>query len=269
MVIGQENLAIQTTNSQVFNKFVDKILLWEYNEIKVTLQKYEDENMGKIILYHGSTEIIENPVFGKGKTYNDYGRGFYCTEHLDLAKEWACNENIDGFANKYEMDMSGLNILNLSSDEYTILHWLALLMKNRKIRVSAPVMKQGCEWLNQYFLPDTKDYDVIIGYRADDSYFSFARAFVDNTISLGQLSYAMKLGKLGEQVMLKSKKAFEQIKFISYETCDNTIYYAKRKARDDEARNAFQAELERSDINGLYMMDIIREEVKPDDARLR
>ena len=142
-------------------------------------------------------------------------------------------------------------------------------MKHRKVRLSTPVMKRGREWLIEHFLPDITDFDVIIGYRADDSYFSFARAFVNNEISLNQLSYAMRLGKLGEQVVLKSKKAFDEIKFVSYEACDNTIYYAKRKARDDEAREAFNAEIETDDLNGLYMRDIIREEVTPDDARLR
>jgi len=225
--------------------------------------------VSKKIIYHGSTEIIEKPQFGRGKTYNDYGSGFYCTEHIDLAKEWACAEDTDGFVNKYEIDLSKLKILNLSSEEYTILHWLAILMKNRKVRMSAPVMKRGSEWLDQYFMPETKDYDIIIGYRADDSYFSFARAFVNNEISLNQLSYAMRLGKLGEQIVLKSKKAFDEIKFISYEVCDNKIYYAKRKARDDEAREAFNLELDKEDLRGLFMRDIIREEVMPDDPRLQ
>lgn len=225
--------------------------------------------MSKLILYHGSPEIIQTPLFEKGKSYNDYGKGFYCTEHLELAKEWACTENTDGYANKYEIDTVGLSVLNLSSEEYTILHWLALLMKYRKFRISTPIMKRGADWLKENFLLDLTPYDVVVGYRADDSYFSFARAFVNNEISLKQLSYAMHLGKLGEQFVLKSPAAFENIQFISYEIADNTEYYVKRKVRDDEARASFRAELERDDLNGLYMRDIIREGVQADDPRLR
>ena len=225
--------------------------------------------MSKLVLYHGSPDIIEKPVYGKGKTYNDYGQGFYCTENLELAKEWACTEGIDGYANQYEIETNDLKILNLSSGEYTMLHWLALLMTYRKIRLSTPVMKRGAEWLKEHFFLDIDEYDVIIGYRADDSYFSFARAFVNNEISLEQLSRAMRLGKLGEQFVLKTSKAFETIKFVSYQVADNTVYYAKRKARDDGARTAYFEELEKEDINGIYMRDMIRGEVKVDDPRLR
>ena len=108
--------------------------------------------MSKIILYHGSNEKIEKPLLGKGKVYNDYGQGFYCTEHIELAKEWSCNEGVDGFANKYELDTADLRILNLSSEEYTILHWLALLMENRRFRLSTPVMRRGVQWLKEHFL---------------------------------------------------------------------------------------------------------------------
>ena len=225
--------------------------------------------MSKIVLYHGSNKKNEKPLFGKGKVYNDYGQGFYCTEHIELAKEWSCNEGVDGFANEYELDMSGLKILNLSSEEYTILHWLALLMENRRFRVSTPVMRRGVQWLKDHFLVNIRDYDLIIGYRADDSYFSFARAFISNEISLTQLNYAMRLGKLGEQYVLKSEKAFNRLVFKSAEPADNSIYYARRKIRDDKARNAFFTELEKEYANGIYMRDIIREEMKSDDVRLR
>lgn len=209
--------------------------------------------MSKLVLYHGSPVIIEKPTFGKGKAYNDYGRGFYCTEHIELAKEWACTEGTDGYASKYELDTAGLSVLNLSSDDYTILNWLAILMLHRKGRLSAPIAKQGREYLIQNFLPDFQNYDAIIGYRADDSYFSFARAFVSNTISLKQLGNAMRLGKLGEQFVLKSPRAFEAIRFIDYTVADNTVYYAKRKVRDDEARTAYMKELETDDINGIFI----------------
>ncbi|MBP3569032.1 MAG: DUF3990 domain-containing protein [Lachnospiraceae bacterium] len=225
--------------------------------------------MSKLILYHGSSEIIENPAFGKGKAYNDYGRGFYCTEQLELAREWACTEGIDGYANCYELETSDLKILNLSSGEYTVLHWLALLVTHRRFRLTTPIMRRSVEWLKEHFYVNIEEYDAIIGYRADDSYFAFARAFLSNEITLKQLNYAMKLGKLGEQFVLKSQKAFDKVHFLSYEMADNRIYYARRKARDEAARNSYMSELENEDIAGIYMRDIIREEMKADDPRLQ
>lgn len=62
-------------------------------------------------LWHGSQKIIEAPQLGFGKVHNDYGQGFYCTESLDLAKEWACSRDVDGFANRYELDMADLKVL--------------------------------------------------------------------------------------------------------------------------------------------------------------
>ena len=74
----------------------------------------------EIIIYHGSHNIIETPTFGVGNPNNDYGLGFYCTEYLNLAKEWACDETSGGYANKYSLDLSGLKILNLNSKDYCI-----------------------------------------------------------------------------------------------------------------------------------------------------
>ncbi len=225
--------------------------------------------MAKLTLYHGSPIILEHPTYGKGKANNDYGLGFYCTEHIELAKEWACTEGVNGYANQYELEMDGLAVLNLSADQFSLLNWLAILLQNRQIRLSTPIQIKGQEYLLRNFLPKYEDYDVIIGYRADDSYFSFARAFVNNTISLKQLSYAMRLGKLGEQVVLKSKKAFDAIRFVGYEIADESVYYLRRKTRDSEAREAFQKELENDNIDGIYIRDILKEEMKQDDPRLQ
>ena len=220
--------------------------------------------MERVILYHGSVDIIEKPEYGKGKRHNDYGSGFYCTENIELAKEWACTEGQNGYANRYEIDTEGLHILNLLDENYTILHWIALLVKHRRIRLATPILQRGADWLLKHYLIDVQDYDIIIGYRADDSYFSFASAFLSNQISLEQVSYAMRLGKLGEQVVLISREAFERVHYVSNEIADTTKYFSLRMTRDEEAREAYRKVLETEDENGVYMRDLIRGGVKLD-----
>ena len=223
-----------------------------------------------MILYHGSEKIIEKPVFGKGNLRNDYGKGFYCTESEELAKEWACSNNKNGFANKYELSLEGLNILYLNSDKYNVLHWLAILTKNRTYWENSTISETAKKYLAQNFMIDTSEYDVIIGYRADDSYFSFARDFVSGTISYRQLSEAMRLGKLGEQVVLISKKAFENISYLSNSPADSEVYYSRKKERDRKARQEYRRTKQAEDLeNELFIIDIIREEMKQNDLRLR
>ena len=125
--------------------------------------------MKKITLFHGSTKIVEKPILGVGNPKNDYGLGFYCTENLELAKEWASTERNDGFANSYEMDIEGLDILRLNKTPYHILNWLAILLKNRTFVLSQGLPTEAKAYLLENFLPDYEQYDLIIGYRADDS----------------------------------------------------------------------------------------------------
>ena len=135
--------------------------------------------MELMTLFHGSPQIVAHPFYGGGRPYNDYGRGFYCTEHIELAREWACSEEgYDGYANEYRFDGRGLKVLELSSPEYSTLHWLALLLEHRKIDLRTPVAQAGSEFLRAHYLLDAEPFDVIVGHRADDSYFTFARAFL-------------------------------------------------------------------------------------------
>ena len=226
--------------------------------------------MAEMILYHGSVSIIEQPVFGKGKRHNDYGLGFYCTQSLDLAKEWAVEENRDGYANKYSLDLQGLTILDLSQKGFTTLHWITLLLQNRVFTLKNDIIKAGKKYLIEHFSLPVKEYDIIKGYRADDSYFAYAESFLNNTISVQRLSEALKLGNLGEQVVLMSEKAFEKLKFSGYEIGDAATYYPLRKARNEQARMEFLSN--RRGIlspDDLYLNDIIRGGVEPDDPRLQ
>ena len=222
-----------------------------------------------IDLYHGSPNILEKPIFGQGKKYNDYGLGFYCTYSLEMAKEWASGKDKDGYANHYKLDCSELNILELNSKNYCILHWLAVLLKNREFDTPAGLAYEAKEYLLNNFMVDYESYDAIIGYRADDSYFSFAQDFINGTISYRQLNNAMHLGKLGEQFVLKSKKAFDLLQFVDFELADSREWYAKKISRDKMARREyFDVERNRRQRGDIYIAQIMDEEMMPGDLRL-
>ena len=225
-----------------------------------TMQKY-------LTVYHGSKQIVDIPTFGLGRKNNDFGLGFYCTESSDLAKEWAVSSLSDGFANRYTLDTEYLNILNLNSPDYTILNWIAVLVQHRLFSIKTPVARRAKQYLVEHFGINVNAYDLITGYRADDSYFDNAEAFLNNAITVEQLSHAMQLGKLGEQIVIKSKFAFSKIKYEGFETAEKDLYYVLRKARDDEANQTYLDILEK-ESDGLYIQDIIRGGVTNDDARI-
>lgn len=124
-----------------------------------------------------------------------------------------------------------------------------------------------CTIASKNFALNVDAYDIIKGYRADDAYFDFADAFLNNGLTVTQLGEAMQLGKLGEQIVLKSAFAFRQIRFIDALPASRGVYYPRRKARADEALEKY-AQLSSSVDDGLYMADILRQKVTNDDPRI-
>lgn len=224
--------------------------------------------MNNLTLYHGSKYIINHPQYGVGNIHNDYGLAFYCTESIDLAREWACTEESSGYVNSYTIDMSYLEELNLCDGTYHILNWLAILLENRVFRINSDLKATAKEYICSNFMPDYKGYDVIRGYRADDSYFSFANAFVSNQLSLQQLEKAMMLGDLGQQIAIRSKKAFDRLTYTDSEVVEREVYYPKRAIRDYQARESYKG-VRILPFEGTYIMDIIREKWGDDDERLQ
>lgn len=225
----------------------------------------------EMTIYHGSQQIVEKPKFGMGKSYNDYGCGFYCTENVELAKEWACPVKNNGYANKYTLQLDGMKVMRLTEGRFNILNWLAILLANRKFDITSPVGRGARDFILSRFMPDTGGVDVMIGYRADDSYFSFAEDFVNNTISLRDLSRAMQLGALGEQIVLLSERSFGQVTFIGHEMVDYCEYYHRRIERDQSARASYASPKKNLQtlMDDIFVLDIIREEMRHDDPRLQ
>lgn len=225
--------------------------------------------MKQLMLYHGSPVIVERPSLEKGRANNDFGRGFYCTEHEDLAGEWACTSERGGFVNRYELNLDGLSVLRLDTLDCPMLRWLALLLEHRIVRLSSPGMRRGRDWLLERFSVDLTPVDIVVGYRADDSYFSFARAFLGNAITFAQLVRAMRLGELGEQYVLRSELAIASLRFIGAAPADRSVCYPKRRARDEAAIAAYNRICEQEDRGGILLRDLVEGRVAIDDERLR
>lgn len=80
----------------------------------------------------------------------------------------------------------------------------------------------------------------------------------------------MHLGRLGQQFVLKSKNAFERIKYVGYETAESEEWYQKKMLRDKTARREyFDVERNKRQRGDIYILQIMDEEMKADDLRLR
>lgn len=225
----------------------------------------------KKLIYHGSEKAITKPSLEFSNRFNDYGIGFYCTDEPELAKEWACRRNADGFANSYFINPEGLKVLDLSSDNKDVLKWIAILLKNRLFRTDTAFTDDARVYVVERFAPNTDDVDIIRGYRADDSYFQYAEAFVENRLPLRVLSKALKLGKLGIQTALVTEKSMERLEFNGEVPVPKTTYYPRFLNRDNKARQDYRKLLNGYKLlkTDVFLYDIIREEMKEDDPRIQ
>ena len=167
--------------------------------------------MAKITLYHGTPDELVMPKYGGGDEKHDYGKGFYLTESIELAKEWAvCRPNDqNGWVHMYELDTDGLKILDFQ--QRNVLSWLAELMKHRDAADSKRYRVLARKFIEKYGV-DTSEYDVIRGWRANASYFYIAKEFVRDNIDIDILEELLSLGSLGIRYCIKSEAAFAKLK---------------------------------------------------------
>ncbi len=205
--------------------------------------------MAKIVLYHGTPDKEVHPTFGLGEDKHDYGRGFYLTENLELAKEWAvCRpQEQNGWVHKYELDTDGLKILEFH--EQDVLAWLAELMKHRDASDTKRYRVLAAKFIEEYGF-DTSEYDVIKGWRANASYFYIAREFVRDNVDMDILIELLSLGGLGIQYCIKSELAYSKLRKVSEGliAVDYADFNEKYNQRDADARKKMK-ELIDSDAN--------------------
>lgn len=209
-----------------------------------------------MILYYGADKLITTPTYGIGNPTNDYGMGFYLTPDKLSAKLWASKFSEDGYLITYNLSLKNLNVLYLNSNtEVDILKWITILVSHRFDNDTYHLYKENIDFLKMHFYPDVNDVDVIVGYRADDSYFAYSESFVAGEMSIEKLSEAMKLGKLGLQYVLISKKAFTKIKYVSHEVIKHTLAYQISRR---ETLNEYRKIKKEDSIHNTYLRDIMR-----------
>jgi len=192
-----------------------------------------------ITLYHGTNKKNFEPRFGGGREYHDYGNGFYTTEDVEAAKEWACQGVHDlAFLYVYEFNVSGLSVLSL--DENKTLAWVSVLMAHRRSKKIRGAALERCNKMIERYGLDVSKYDLIRGFRANDSYFQFTTDFVTDTITLETLIKSIVAGDLGMQVCVKSEKAYSQlgkhIDVIAISGTDYEQYHNRYLTKDSDAR---------------------------------
>ena len=205
--------------------------------------------MSKIILYHGTSDKIISPTYGLGNEKHDYGKGFYLTESIELAKEWAvCKPNdTNGWVHKFILDTEGLKVLDFQ--EKNVLAWLAELMKHRDASDSKRYHMLAKKFIDKYGI-DSTQYDVIKGWRANASYFYIAKEFVRDNVDLDILEELLSLGGLGIQYCIKSKLAYSKPTELHEEltSVDFIEFNEKYNVRDYNARTKMR-DLINSDLN--------------------
>lgn len=193
--------------------------------------------MSKIILYHGSSDKVVVPKYGFGEEKHDYGKGFYLTENIELAKEWAvCRpDETNGWVHKFELETTDLKILDFQ--KYDVLSWLAELMKHRDASDTKRYHMLAKKFIEKYGI-NTSDYDVIKGWRADASYFYIAKEFVRDNVDIEILEELLSLGGLGIQYCVKSELAYSKLTEIQSDliSVDYNEFNYKYNERDINAR---------------------------------
>lgn len=217
-----------------------------------------------MIFYHGSKKIIEKPIPYGSNPANDCGPSFYVTKDLDAAKSWACRNDSLGIVNKYYINdriFNNLRILDLTNkNEYSVLNWMAILMHFRILDSTFVKNNQMVlDWLSKYYI-DVNQYDVIIGFRADDSYFKFPIRFISNDLAFEDLEDAFMSGHLGIQYAFISKRAIASLNHENIIECDGGFighYYSIVKS----ASEAFDILINRPrDPKKTYILDLMRKD---------
>ena len=148
--------------------------------------------MKDIIIYHGSTQIVEYPEIRVAKYNKDFYFGFYCTIMPEQARRWATRFTGKGIINEY-LDRPNEKLKTLIFPEMTE-EWLDFIASCR--------------------LGEPHDYDIVEGPMANDTIFNYVQDFVDGKISRAAFWELAKFKKPTHQISFHTAKALTTLEFL-------------------------------------------------------
>lgn len=149
-----------------------------------------------MIVYHGTTEVIDQPDVKHSKKYLDFGKGFYLTTFEEQAKKWARRKALRqekaGIVNVYELkdDLSNYRVLSFDNENERWLDFVCACRKGEEVN---------------------REFDIVIGNVADDDVFKtvdmYFRGLWDKQRVLDELIYY----KRNDQICIVNQKTLEEV----------------------------------------------------------
>ena len=148
--------------------------------------------MEQMILYHGSTQIVEFPEIRTAKYHKDFYFGFYCTLLPEQAIRWATRFSGTGILNEYiYRPDNSLKVIRFSEMTQEWLDFIAAC------RLGKP-----------------HDFDIVEGPMANDTIFNFVQDFVDGKISRAAFWELAKFKKPTHQISFHTVRALTTLEFL-------------------------------------------------------
>lgn len=170
-------------------------------------QRTLDASDGRLILYHGSKSGIVGEIAPISRRACDFGQGFYMGTNVLQPLTLVCAES-KPVLYTVELDLTGLKVLHLDID----LDWAMLIAYYRRemeLAAGTPVYEKYANFAS--------DYDVIVGYIANDRMFNALTQFFDGTLTDTALLKCLSALDLGKQYVAVTEKACRQIKVLREE----------------------------------------------------
>ena len=186
--------------------------------------------MSDIVLFHGSSVIVDKPDLSHGRTKIDFGRGFYTTQDREMACRWASGKD-NAIISVFEFkDYGDLNIKHFQLDEL----WLHYVAINRGL---------------MYGKIRDKTIDIAIGPTADDKLFATMNNYFSNAISEEQAIRYLNAANYSEQVVFKTMKALDCLEFTETFTLseDEKQKYIEETTRIRNETTARLSQMQRQD----------------------